>query len=229
MKKTLRNIPSQFRWTAFTTVVVLILLLCIFMVAGCSSDDSDADYLPPLTQELCEIITDNTGVATVMRYADGRECPLVAKVNDLTPDSTYRISAAILETESGVTLYNAHMVLSPMPVVRKLGEIKTDPVDVIACWRDCRYINLRLSVKRSYDVNHFMGFSDYGLRHNPNGTTTYTACLYHDANADADHFRQEIIVSCPIYPMADRLRLGTDSVCLKVNTPDGFASYTMLY
>lgn len=229
MKKSFSNIPSQIRWTAFTTVVVLVLLLCIFLVTGCSSDDSDADSLPPLTQELCEIMTDNTGVATMMRYADGRECPLATKVNDLTPDSTYRISAAILENENGITLYNAHMVFSPMPMVRKPGEMKTDPVDVIACWRDCRYINLRLSVKRSYNVSHFMGFSDGGLRHNANGTTTYTTCLYHDQNADADHFRQELIVSCPIYPMAGRLRIGIDSVCMKVNTPDGFISHTMLY
>lgn len=229
MKKSLRNIPSQFRWTAFTTVVVLILLLCIFMVAGCSSDDGDADYLPPLTQELCEIMTDNTGVATMMRYADGRECPLAAKVRDLTPDSTYRVSAAILESENGVTLYNAHMVFSPMPVVRKPGEMKTDPVDVLTCWRDCRYVNLRLSVKRSFDVNHFMGFADDGVRHNGDGTATQTVRLYHDQNADADHYRQEITVSCPIYQLAGHLRAGIDSICMKVNTPDGPVAHTMLY
>lgn len=229
MKKSLRNIPSQFRWTAFTTIVVLILLLCIFMVAGCSSDDNDADYLPPYRLELCEIMTDGTGTATLMRYADGRECTLATQVRDLTPDSTYRVSAAILEGESGASLYNAHMVFSPMPHTINHGEMKTDPIDLLTCWRDCRYVNMRLSVKRSAEINHYLGFIDEGLRHNDDGTVTQILHLYHDHNADADNFRQEITVSCPIYHLADRLRPGTDSICMKVNTPDGPVAHTMPY
>lgn len=227
MKKSRHNIPSQFRWTAFTTVVVLVLMFCIFMVTGCSSDD--ADCLPPYRQELCEIITADTGIATLMRYSDGRECRLFTTVSHLAPDSVYRVSAIILEGEHGVSLYNVHTIFSPMPEMMKATEIKTDPADVLTCWRDCRYINLRLSVKRSVEENHYMGFINDGLRRNSDGTITQIVRLFHNGEGDADHFRQEYTVSCPIYPFANLLRVGIDSICMKVNTTAGLMSYTMLY
>lgn len=228
MKNPLRNLPAQFRCTALTTLAVLILLLCIMVVAGCSSDD-EPDYLPPYEQVLCEIMTDAKGVATTIRFDDGRERPLVTCPGSLTPDSLYRISAAVLEDEDGVSIYNAAMVFSPMPVAMHEDDVKTDPVDVLTAWRDLRYINLRLSVKRSVAAGHFLTFIDDGVRNNPDGTCTYQLRLFHDGNADVDHFRDELIVSCPIYPLADHLRIGVDSVCLTVNTSDGPQHCTMLY
>lgn len=228
MKNPLRNLPAQFRWTALTTLAVLILLLCIMVVVSCSSDD-EPDYLPPYEQMLCEVMTDAKGVATTIRFDDGRERPLVTCPDGLTPDSLYRISAAVLEDESGVSIYNAAMIFSPMPVVMKDEEVKIDPVDVLTVWRDIRYINLRLSIKRSATTGHFLTFLDDGVRNNSDGTCTYQLRLFHDSNADDDHFRDELIVSCPIYPFAEQLRVGVDSVCLTVNTPEGPQRCAMLY
>lgn len=228
MKNPLRNLPAQFRWTALTTLAVFILLLCIMVVVSCSSDD-EPDYLPPYEQMLCEVMTDAKGVATTIRFDDGRERPLVTCPDGLTPDSLYRISAAVLEDESGVSIYNAAMIFSPMPVVMKDEEVKIDPVDVLTAWRDLRYINLRLSIKRSVEAGHHLAFIDDGVCANPDGTCTSLLRLFYDNNDDEDHFRDELIVSCPIYPLADHLRVGVDSVCLAVNTPGGNRYYTMLY
>lgn len=219
MKNLLRNMPHQFRWTALTTLIVLLLLLCLFMVTGCTSD-TDAP-LPPYRQVLCEILTDQSGVATRMRYDDGRECPLVTKASGLTPDSTYRVAATVLESENGVSLYNASMVFSPMPVVMAADKVKMDAIDVVAIWLDCRYINLRLSVKRSNDVQHYLAFVDDGVLSNDDGTQTSCIRLFHDNNGDDDNYRQEIVISCPVYPLFSTLRSGVDSVRITVNTPDG--------
>lgn len=198
------------------------------MVTGCSSTD-EPDYLPPYEQTLCEMLSDSRGVATRVRFGDGRELPLVNDISKLTPDSVYRIAAAVLEDERGATLYNAEKVYAPMPAAMKDDKVRTDPLDVLTVWRDNRYINLRLSIKRSAEASHYLGTVDDGPRDNPDGTVTYCLRLYHDNNGDDDHFRHEILFSCPIYPLEGHLRHGVDSVCLTINTPSGLQSFSTPY
>lgn len=229
MSKTTKHFRLQTRWAVTTTLVVLLLLLCIFMVMGCSADDDADDYLPPYQQTLCELLTDNQGRGMTIRFDDGHECPLITSVDNLTPDSLYRIAGAIYERETGVELYNAHVVFSPMPFKIKPEDFKDDPVGVLAAWRDKRYINMRLSLDRSVDVPHYMGFADMGVTDNPDGTRTKTIRFFHDRNGDDVFYRQELLVSCPVFHLGEELREGTDSVCLIVNTEKGKYSTKTLY
>lgn len=219
----------QFRWAAMTTLVLLLLLLCIFMVTGCSSDADSDDYLPPYQQTLCELITDSHGNGVTIRFDDGRERPLITPATDLTPDSLYRISGTTYEREDGVELYNAQVVFSPMPISIKPEKVKTDPVGVLAAWRDKRYINMRLSVKRASDAAHYMGFAEMGTRYNFNGTRTKTIRFVHDRNGDNAYYKQELLVSCPVYHLGSELREGTDSICLIVHTEAGEYTTCSLY
>lgn len=224
-----RRFRLQSRWTAMTTVILLLLLLCIFMATSCSSDADSDDYLPPYQQTLCELLTDSQGRGVTVRFDDGRERPLITPTKDLTPDSVYRIAATTYEREAGVELYSAHVVFSPMPVSIPPGKFKTDPVGVLAVWRDKRYINLRLSVKRAADAGHYMGFADMGTRHYPDGTSTKTLRFLHDRNGDNAYYKQELLVSCPIYHLDFELREGKDSVRFIASTEAGEYTTVMLY
>lgn len=228
MKHSLKHLRLQIVWTAFTTAVVLLLLLCIGMVTGCS-DDAD-EPLPAYVQTLCELETDSTGRAWKVHFDDGHESLVKTRADGLVPDSIYRIKATTLEYADGVELYNAAVVFSPMPLVFKsIADIKTDAVEVLAAWRSPRYINLRLSVMRGHTAGHFMGFADLGVKLNANGSLTKTVKFYHDQNGDDPNYHQETIVSCPVYQMTDVLRHGTDSVSIAVETRQGEYRFTTLY
>lgn len=222
------NFRQQALWAAATTVIVLLLLFCIFMVTSCSGDD-EPDYLPPYQKTLCELLTDSTGHGTTVRFDDGHLAPLKTPVKDLRPDTLYRIGATTLEYADGLELYNAAAVFAPMPANIKAGEIKTDPVEVLTAWRETRYINLRLSVRRGSEADHYMAFVDQPVKHNLNGTHTKIITFYHDRNGDGQHYRQETIVSCPVYHLGNVLRQGIDSVSMIVHTPTGPRTFTTVY
>lgn len=222
------NLRQQALWAAATTVIVLLLILCIFMVTGCSGD-SDDDYLPPYQKTLCELLTDSIGCGTTVRFDDGHQSPLKTPIKDLRPDTLYRIGATTLEYAEGVELYNAAAVFAPMPHTFKPEDVKLDPVEVLTAWREPRYVNLRLSVLRGSEANHYMAFIDHPVHHNTDGTRTKTITFYHDRNGDGEHYRQETIVSCPVYHFGSSLRPGVDSVRMIVHTPSGPATFTTLY
>lgn len=221
------NLRQQALWAAATTVIVLLLILCIFMVTGCSGDSDD--YLPPYQKTLCELLTDSTGCGTTVRFDDGHQSPLKTPIKDLRPDTLYRIGATTLEYAEGVELYNAAAVFAPMPHTFKPEDVKLDPVEVLTAWREPRYVNLRLSVLRGSEANHYMAFIDHPVHHNTDGTRTKTITFYHDRNGDGEHYRQETIVSCPVYHFGSSLRPGVDSVRMIVHTPSGPATFTTLY
>lgn len=206
-------------------VLLVLAVLCGF--TACGGDDDEP--LPPYRQILCELLTDSTGHACSLRYDDGRTVPIVNKLKDLTPDSLYRISTTTLEYAHGVELYNTQPVFSPMPVVFRADKLKTDPVTLLTAWREPRYINLRLSVDRGAEARHYMAFADQGIMMHPNGTRVKTLRFYHDANGDEAHYRQETIVSCPVYQCSSELRHGRDSIRMIVNTPAGESRLVTVY
>lgn len=211
-----------------TLGIVLLLLLCIFSVVGCSSDDDD---FPPYDTVFAEITTDNTGRAVSIRYDDGQERVITNEVKNLTPDSLYRVVTRIIDnpTEKTVTLYGLQGVISPMPKDYGVGKQHRDPVDVITAWRVPRYINLRLSVHRSSESVHYIGFKDNGYISYESGKRTKVIELMHDQNGDADYFVEDLIVSCPVYQLADELRAGEDSVRMVITTFDQKIEYTTLF
>lgn len=215
-------------WTAITLGTVLLLLLCIFCVMGCSSDE---DELPPYNTVLAEVLTDNAGKAAKLRYDDGRECSITNDITNLTPDSVYRVMTRVLEDEAGknVTIYGLQGVLSPMPKDYEPAKERRAPVDVITTWRTPRYINLRLAVHRGNDAVHYFGFKDNGYLSYESGIRTKVYELMHDHNNDIESFAEEVYLSCPVYQMADELRTGVDSVRIVVTTYGKRLVYTTVY
>lgn len=205
---------------------MLLLLLCIFMVAGCSDDDSP---LPPYRQELCEILTDSQGNATILRYDDGEEHPITNPQTNLVPDSIYRALALVEEEADGLTLHGLSAVAAPMPRRYVPSELHTDPVEVVTAWKVERYLNLRLAVNRSNETPHSLGFADKGILKNDNGTCTQLLQLLYDNHNDGQYFRYETNVSCPLYSLTSDLRKGIDSIRITVNTYEGTFAMTTLY
>lgn len=220
--------PAQFRWVATTTVVLLLLLLCIFMVTSCS-DDEDGRPLPPYVQTLCELVTDSVGRAAMVRFDDGHECAVKNHIDGLTPDSIYRIQATTLEDSEGVSLWNAQGVISPLPRLFQLNELKTDPLEVVTAWRTERYVNLRLRATSDSRTPHYLSFADSGVARHPDGRRTKVITLHHDGNGAEAHYTAELVTSCPVYHLTDQLRHGTDSVRLVVHTPKGKYTFTTIY
>lgn len=220
---------AQFRLAAVTLFVVLLLLLCIFMVVGCGSDDAATDFTPPYQKTLCEVLTDSTGCGVTVRFDDGHEAPLRNRIDELTPDSTYRVGATTVEDAQGVTLYNATMIAAPMPAKFHPGETKADPVDVITVWREPRYINLRLAVACGNAETHSMAWADGGTLISTDGKRVKTVTFCHDRHDDPSYYRRETLVSCPVYQLAGELRQGRDSVRVVVNTPEGRRSWSYPY
>lgn len=216
MKDRRYGIRWQRRWTTVTLIVVLLLLLCIFMVTGCS-DEGDTP-LSPYRQELCEVQTDGRGRTTVLCRDNGQTCHITNPVEGLTPDSLYRALAVVTEEEGGVSLHGLSAVLAPFPHRYDKSLLRTDPVDVVTAWRVDRYINLRLAISRSNMAVHTIGFADMGILVWPDGKRTKMLQLLHDSYNDEAHFTQELTVSCPLYHLAGELRKGVDSVSIAVNT-----------
>lgn len=223
MKGRRYDIRSQARWAAMTLVVVLLLLLCVVMVTGCS-DESDGP-LPPYRQELCEVLTDGRGRAVTLRCDDGQTSTITNPVERLTPDSIYRAMAVLIQEDGGVRLHGLAAVPAPFPRKYDKALLRTDPVQVVTAWRVDRYINLRLAARRSNEAVHTLGFADMGMRVHPDGKRTKMLQLYHDSHQDNTWYTQESNVSCPLYNLDNELRKGVDSVSITVNTFSG--KYTM--
>lgn len=226
MKNSRERIRQQFRWVVSTLLITLLLLLCIFMVTGCSDDDS---RLPSYHQELCEILTDSKGNATVLRSDDGKEHVITNPLTKLVPDSLYRVLAFITEEKDGVMLRSVSPIASPLPFRYAPSQLHTDPVEVITVWKVDRYLNLRLAVNRSNETPHTIGFADKGIKKNENGTRTQLLQLHYDSHSDGQYFRYETNISCPLYPLAPVLRKDIDSVRITINTNEGPFVMTTLY
>lgn len=202
----------------------------VMLMTGCASDAADEDgYLPPYVRELCELISDHEGRAKYVRFADGREVPVLNNVDELTPDSLYRINTNIIEREGGVELYGATLVFSPLPVIYRAEDIRRDPVGVVTAWREPRYVNLRLAVPRGNEASHYLAFVKEQLITHPDGRRTLCITLHHDQNGDGAYYTGDLIVSCPVYHLDDQLRHDVDSISMTVATPAGPYVYTTVY
>lgn len=229
MKKTLKNITAQTKWTVLTTMTVLLLLICIFSVAGCSDD---SEPMESYKQGLCELITDANGRSTTFRYDDGKTRPVQNPYEKLTPDSVYRVLAYFIDDEvAGVKLATVYSVVSPLPVKFEEGAlVKTDPVKLLTTLsRSPRYINAWIGVPMG-NMQPTLGFVERGVTTHSNGTKTLELVVYHDSKGVIDSsYSQELLISCPVYPYATALRAGTDSVALSIQTSYGLQRGAFLY
>lgn len=234
MKNPLRNMASQFKWTLLVTLAVLLIFLCLFLVVGCDNDEDTT--LEAYQKELCELQTNKEGRAQYLVFDDGTQHAVTNEVKDLTPDSTYRVIAVLVNQgeDKGknydVKLGNVSAVFSPFPHTVKDGQkLKTDAVEVLSCWRSDRYINLRVSFLRGNKAAHYMGFIDNGDLHLKNGGKRKTIVFYHDTNGDDLNYKQEMYASCPLYQLDDQLVAGRDSIRFVVKTNKGDYTFDTEY
>lgn len=196
-----------------------------WVAAGCDGEDGP---LPAYCQELSEMETDDDGFAARLLTDRGDTLTVGNRCGGFQRDTLYRIAPLYTRQGNTATLHGVTPVLSPFPRTYSAAAIKTDPVSLDATWRGGRYLNLRLTLQ-SGGTGHRIGLIDRGMEHAGNGTRTLRIELLHDQNGDPLHFPRETIISCPLYPYADRLRPGLDSVRISVRTFDGIEQRTLSF
>lgn len=218
MKKRMQHMAGQFRMVLLTIVVFFLIVLCAFMVMGCSSDEAD-DVLANYKYVICEAVTGADKHIATLRYDDGSEWSVTNVAEAATADTIYRVEAAVIEDIDGrhVTLGGLSPVVSPFPFVHGSQPVRRDPVEVVTMWRSPRYVNMRIAIARGGGP-HGIGFCDDGIVHYPDGRKTRCFSLYHDKNGDPENYSSEYILSCPVYQCADQLAAGRDSVRFVVRT-----------
>lgn len=218
----LPHVPSLRRKARHAAVAAIAAALP-WIPVGCNGDD---ESLPAYCQELAEMATDADGFATTLATDGGDTLAIANRPGGLSRDSLYRVAALYTRQGNGITLHGLTAILSPVARTYPESAVKTDPVQLDAVWRGGRYLNLRLTLQTGGDA-HRMAFIDCGIEQADNGTRTCHIELLHDQNGNPLHFPRETIVSCPLYPYADRLRAGRDSVCIRVQTFNGLAQRTL--
>lgn len=229
--KRLKHLTGQFRTAVFALVVVLLLLLCTFMVMGCSGDD-DADALPPLTAILAEAVTDHRGHIRSLRDDNGRLWIITnadtTAVSPYTPDSLYRVRAWVIPenatgTDGALRLRAGQLdwLFSYMPRRVADADVRHDPVERVSATITPRYVNMRLAVRCARMAAHRFGFIDGGIVTAADGLKTLTLTLCHDSGGDAASYTMEDVFCCPIYQYANVLTPGRDKVRLIVHTVRG--------
>ncbi|WP_158608355.1 NigD-like C-terminal domain-containing protein [Alloprevotella sp. OH1205_COT-284] len=203
-----------------------MLVCCGLLLAACNDDDAP---FPPWRFELCELTTDARGTVEQVRFDDGRSLSPLQPISALRPDTLYRALALYLSTTDGkADLRRLSNVVSPMPKTFEAG-IRTAPVEIITLWRTKRYLNLRIGVPRNEGKKHYFGFANHGIKRHDNGRRCLHLELYHERIGTEVHYYEETFLSCPLYPYADQLTRGTDSVAITINTPTGRQRHAMTF
>lgn len=194
------------------------------------SCDDDEQPFPPLRFELCELATDDAGVARELRFDDGRSLPPLVSLSALRRDTIYRVFAGYLPTpDEKADLRHLSLVVSPLARAFESHNIRTAPVKLIAIWASKRYLNMRIGVPRNNGRKHYFGFVDNGIDRIDSGRRRLNLCLYHDRSGEDIHYYEELHLSCPLYPYDGRLTRGVDSVAIEINTPKGIYRHAVLF
>ena len=201
-----------------------------WLIAGlllCSCEE-DHDPMPAYQQRLAELTTDVSGKGVSLSFDDGEVRQIQNSVSGLVSDTVYRILALYIENGNSVQLQAARSVISPLPIEANKIEIKTDPLELKALWRAPRYINFLVGVHTG-GGEHTLGFINHGVESLPNGVNKLKLEVFHDQMDDTSFYTQETYLSCPLYPFAERLTAGKDSVEIKVQTWKGSITQSYLY
>lgn len=195
---------------------------------GCSHDEETP--FPPVRFDLCEVLTAADGSVKAFRFDDGTTLLPANALPHLRPDTIYRAMVGYqINREDKASVHQLTQVLSPMMRHYAPESLHTDAVKPISLWLSPRYLNLRVAIPRSARRSHYLGFHRLGWRDNANASRTLEVQLYHDARGDRPDFLDEVLLSCPLYPYADALRAGQDSVAILLQTPKGSSQTVWLY
>lgn len=185
--------------------IVILSLLAPLLLGACGGED---DYVyPNVLTDMIDLKTDDTGTGRYLITDEGTEWRIQSRtgLDGLVPDTTYRtvtMYAPLTDregTEKEAMLYNAQLVVSPVPLPEaKFKEVKTDPVAIQSIWRGGNYLNLILQVK-SKDRQHSYHFVENKLEER-DGERTLHLTLYHDRNEDIEGFDRTVYLSVPLWP-----------------------------
>lgn len=136
-------------------------------------------------------------------------------------DTTYRAYIYYNKEDGGAArVVSAGQVLMLRP--RREDKPMTDPTGLESIWLSTnkRYLNMALLLKvgqdGSDDLHHVLGATFDTIMTNPDRTRTMHLRLYHDQGGVPEYYTQRTYASISL----DGLRV--DSVCLRVNTYDGW-------
>lgn len=206
------------------------LVLAIVGLGAGSCDSDDETPFPPVRFDLCEVVTASDGRVEEYRFDDGTHLLPANAIQPLRPDTIYRsLLGYQINREGKAAVHQLSQILAPPMRQYSHESLRTDAVKPISLWLSPRYLNLRIAVPRSARRSHYLGFHRRGWLDHPNASKTLEVQLYHDARGDRSDFLDEVQLSCPLYPYANELRAGQDSVAIVLQTPKGPSRTAWLY
>lgn len=199
------------------------LLLLPFLFVACSDEE---DALPSYVQDLADIYTDASGRGVSLLLDNGDSLLLTNGPAFSVADSVYRINVLYVRDGVNVHLTDYAAVLSPKVAKYAADKVVCDPLDIVACWKGGRYVNLRLAMKATATGRHYFGFHQTDYVRHADGKRTMKAVLLHDQNNDPLYYTRETYISLPLRPLEPLLVRGRDSISLSVETFEGNKNYT---
>lgn len=206
-------------------VPLALMLSALPLLSSCGDEETP---LAPYREDILEVYTDADGFASHLLRDDGTRLTVANRVGSLPADTSYRVVALYVEEAESVRLSSLSQVLAPLPQTYLHGTSMADPVGVEAVWSGGGYINLRLALKTG-GLPHAFGFDDRGITAGAGGSRTLHLTLLHDQGSDPPYYTRTAYVACPLYPYADNLKAGSDSVMLTVPTADGARTWKFAY
>lgn len=195
---------------------IIMILTFVSLSSLLFSCDEESDTLLSYRQDLATIHTHRDGTATHLTRDNGQQLKLSNILKGLVADTTYRVYALYIEHPEQIELKSCSNIHSPMPAVYPETQQIRNPLDVVAAWKSGGYFNFQLRLKSNVDGKHRISFHDAGISTNLDGTTTQHLILLHHDNNAAQHFSQDVYVSCPLFTLPK-----TDSIRFHVTTFEG--------
>ena len=206
-------------------VLIRLGLVVLLYVVGACTDDW---RMPAYRQDLCELRTNDSGVADSMILDDGSRWELLNPLSGLAADSCYRVYANFLFQEQKVEMKGLKAVVAPFPAEIDEALMQTDPLEVKAIWKSQRYLNLLVTV-RTGGGTHLFAFADGGVESLPGGLVKQRLILFHDQAEDPLFYGRDGYLSCPVFVFEPELVRGRDSLEIVYNTFDGWRRKSYLF
>lgn len=204
-----------------------LMAVACFMVAC----EDDQNPLPAYVQTLADLETDWQGTGQTLVLEDGSRHAVLNPVADLPADTLMRVYALLQmrADKGGVLLSALQPVASPQALIVADEEMRTDPVQMISIWKTGhRWVNLHLGVL-SGGGTHVCGFAEKWVPATDSVPARVYLTLYHDRADDPEYYTESAYLSCPVRHYADSLRIGVDSVVMRVHTYQGWVERSFLY
>lgn len=211
---------------------ILWKIACWLLVGWtCVACEDDAAPLPAYVQTLADLQVGATVTRQTLTLEDGRTVGILNPVAGFPADTLARVYAIYVEDEAkgGVRLYGLQRIFSPRAEVIPTAEMRRDPVKVISIWKTgSRWLNLHLGIM-SGGKAHTCAFAREWEAAAADRPAKLRITLYHDRGDDGEFYTEKTYLSVPLRHYADSLRVGVDSVEVRVQAYDGEVVRSFLY